>query len=108
MADTDKPVRAGLEIRPAHFPGKAPVEAYGNGGFRFADMSHQGSILMLPSGIYGWAATSFADASLENLTEVVSDADQLEVMLFGCGNDLMPIPKALREALAELAIRCEP
>ncbi len=38
----------------AHFPGRAPIDAYGNGGFRFADMSHRGSILCLPSGIYGW------------------------------------------------------
>jgi len=35
----------GIEIREAHFPGRAPIEAYGNGGFRFADMSHRGSIL---------------------------------------------------------------
>jgi len=47
---------AGLEMKPAHFPGRAPVDTYGNGGFRFADMSHRGSILCLPSGIYGWSA----------------------------------------------------
>ena len=44
----------GIVIREAHFPGRAPIEAYGNGGFRFADMSHRGSLLCLPSGIYGW------------------------------------------------------
>jgi hypothetical protein len=41
----------GIEIREAHFPGRAPIDTYGNGGFRFADMSHRGSILCLPSGI---------------------------------------------------------
>ena len=45
------------EIRDAHYPRRAPIDAYGNGGFRFADMSHRGSILCLPSGIYGWTAT---------------------------------------------------
>ena len=44
----------GIEIREAHFPGRAPIDAYGNGGFRFADMSHRGSILCLPSGSHGW------------------------------------------------------
>uniref|UniRef100_UPI0019535063 hypothetical protein n=1 Tax=Stenotrophomonas maltophilia TaxID=40324 RepID=UPI0019535063 len=48
-------VAKGIEIRDAHFPGRAPIDAYGNGGFRFADMSHRGSILCLPSGIHGWA-----------------------------------------------------
>ena len=33
----------GIEIRDAHFPGRAPIDAYGNGGFRFADMSHRGT-----------------------------------------------------------------
>ena len=46
----------------AHYPGRAPIDAYGNGGFRFADMSHRGSILCLPTGIYAWAAVSPAKA----------------------------------------------
>ena len=37
-----------------HYPGRAPIDAYGNGGFRFAGMSHQGSLLVLPSGMYRW------------------------------------------------------
>jgi uncharacterized protein len=47
-------MRRPIEIRQAHFPGRAPIDSYGNGGFRFAEMSHRGSLLMLPSGIYGW------------------------------------------------------
>ena len=44
----------GITIRDAHFPGRPGFDSYGNGGFRFADMSHKGSLLLLPSGIYGW------------------------------------------------------
>ena len=33
-------------------PGAHPIDAYGAGGFRFAGMSHRGSILALPSGIH--------------------------------------------------------
>lgn len=36
------------------YPYQAPIDAYGNGGFRFAGMSHRGSILCLPDGIHGW------------------------------------------------------
>ena len=39
-------------------PGRYPIDAYGNGGFRFADMSHRGSILVLPSGIWCWPVGS--------------------------------------------------
>ena len=41
---------------PAHYPARAPIDAYGNGGFRFADMSHKGSLIIVPSGIYAWDA----------------------------------------------------
>ena len=34
----------------AHYPEPAGVDAYGKGGFRFADMSHKGSILDPPHG----------------------------------------------------------
>src|SRR5581483_948417 len=45
----------------ARYPGRAPIDAYGNGGFRFAAMSHRGSLLCLPSGIYAWPPTGVGD-----------------------------------------------
>ena len=46
----------GLSVaaEPRHLPYPAPIEAYGKGGFRFADMSHRGSLLCLPDGIWPW------------------------------------------------------
>ena len=38
-----------------HLPQAAAIDAYGKGGFRFADMSHRGSILCLPDGHLGLA-----------------------------------------------------
>jgi len=94
-------IRAGIEIRDAHFPGRAPIDAYGNGGFRFAEMSHRGSILALPSGIHGWDAATFEDIDFTRLKKVVADADEIEVLLVGCGPDLRVLPKDLRETLRE-------
>ncbi|MEX0860862.1 MAG: MTH938/NDUFAF3 family protein, partial [Cucumibacter sp.] len=42
------------EIRAGHYPYQAPIDAYGDGGFRFADMSHRGSLLCLPTGMFAW------------------------------------------------------
>ena len=96
-----KPIRAGLEIRDAHFPGRAPIDAYGKGGFRFAEMSHRGSILALPSGIHGWEVTRFEDIGLESLARVTADAEAIEVLLVGCGPDLRVLPKPLRAELRD-------
>lgn len=94
----------GIEIREAHFPGRAPIDAYGNGGFRFADMSHRGSVLALPSGIHGWDVATFADIDAASLDKIVADAKEIDVLLIGCGADLIPLPKVLKELLAEHGI----
>lgn len=94
----------GIEIREAHFPGRAPIDTYGNGGFRFADMSHRGSVLALPSGIHGWKVETFTDIDEASLAKVIEDAADIDVLLIGCGPDLVPLPKALRELLSSHAI----
>jgi uncharacterized protein len=99
---------AGIVIREAHFPGRAPIEAYGNGGFRFADMSHRGSLLCLPSGIYGWQpvdSTALAPGDFERL---LAEAGGIEVLLVGTGKTLHRLPEAVRVALKEARISADP
>jgi uncharacterized protein len=101
-------VAKGIVMREAHFPGRAPIEAYGNGGFRFADMSHRGSLLCLPSGIYGWEPNNPAVLTAEDFARVFAEADAIEILLVGNGTELKPIPKPLRAALREAGISADP
>jgi uncharacterized protein len=97
-----------MEIRDAHFPGRAPLDAYGNGGFRFAKMSHRGSVLCIPSGIYGWNLSDpkdFSEAAFERVFEEQAD---IEVLLIGTGRDLCPLPAALRTLFREAGILADP
>jgi uncharacterized protein len=89
----------GFLIEPARFPGRAPIEAYGNGGFRFADMSHRGSILALPSGIEAWPVASAADMTPEVLRRLLDEAASIEILLMGTGDTMVPLSKASRAAL---------
>jgi uncharacterized protein len=98
----------GIEIREALFPGRAPIEAYGNGGFRFADMSHRGSLLCLPSGIYGWEPKDPQALTADDLGKLFGEAQSVEILLLGMGRDLRPVPAALRARLKEAGIACEP
>ena len=98
----------GIEIREAHFPGRAPIDAYGNGGFRFADMSHRGSILCLPSGIHGWDKTEDTPLTLADLGRVLDEAGEIEVLLVGTGKEIRPLPAEIKVALKERHIRSDP
>ncbi|MCB1500920.1 MAG: hypothetical protein KDK07_14200 [Bauldia sp.] len=93
---------AGIVVRSAHYPGRAPVDTYGNGGFRFAGMSHRGSLLCLPSGIYGWDPGGRIDR--EALARVFVEADQIEVLLVGTGTAMEPLATELAAALRESGI----
>ncbi len=92
-----------IQIREAHFPGRAPIDAYGNGGFRFADMSHKGSIICVPSGIYGIDMISPLPTQ-ENMSRVLEEASEIEIFLIGTGVELLRLPEELRILLWEKRI----
>lgn len=90
------------------YPGRAPIDSYGNGGFRFAGMSHKGGLLLLPGGIKSWPIADPADVTLESLEPLVSERQAIEVFLYGSGATQVFPPRALREALAERGLYIEP
>ena len=85
-------------------PGRYPFDAYGNGGFRFSDMSHRGSLLALPSGIRAWPVASLADLTDEVLDPVFAEGGELELLLFGTGADIAALPAAFRTRFREAGI----
>lgn len=97
----------GIEIRAAHFPGRAPIDAYGNGGFRFAEMSHHGSLLCVPSGIHGWAPVSHAELDEVAFQRVFDEAAEIQILLVGTGDRLQPLPPTLKARLREAGVSVE-
>lgn len=94
----------------AQYPYQVPIDAYGNGGFRFANMSHKGSLLCLPSGIKAWqtSAISPGDFTPQDFAAVLAEAEHIDVLLFGTGTThAMPAPD-VRAACAVAGIGIEP
>jgi uncharacterized protein len=82
-----------------HLPRSAPIDAYGNGGFAFADMSHRGSLLCLPNGIWAWPVARAADIDESSLARVFEAANVIDTLIIGSGFDAWVPPKHLRDAL---------
>jgi uncharacterized protein len=99
---------AGIVLREAHFPGRAPIDAYGNGGFRFAEMSHRGSLLCLPSGIHGWEPADVDKLAEADFRRLFDEAAGVDILLVGTGKELRPLPRELRAALRTAGISADP
>ena len=92
---------------PAHYPARAPIDAYGNGGFRFADMSHKGSLIIVPSGIYGWDAQDLDDVTPEACAVFVLEMAPPGIVLLGTGATHLLAPELVRRLFAEARLGLE-
>jgi uncharacterized protein len=90
-----------------HLPRQALIDAYGNGGFRFAGLSHRGSLLCLPSGIWAWAPAAPAEIDEAALLPVFAEAAALELFLLGVGASMWLLPDALRQRFKDHRVALE-
>ena len=87
-----------------HLPRPAPIDAYGDGGFRFGGMSHRGSLLCFPDGIWAWPINSIAELSTTALEAAFDRAESLNFFLIGAGRDPWVLPERLRSRFRELSL----
>jgi uncharacterized protein len=90
-----------------HYPHPAPIDSYGRGGFRFAGMSHRGSLLCLPSGIWAWPVTAPEGITADSLAPVLAEADAIGLLLIGTGAARWPLPVELMQLFAAHRISAE-
>ena len=91
-----------------HLPRSAPIEAYGKGGFAFADMSHRGSLLCLPQGIWAWPVTKLTEIDEYSLDRVFKAANSIDTLIVGTGTEVWMPPTVLREALRTVRVVLDP
>jgi uncharacterized protein len=91
-----------------HLPTPAQIEAYGDGGFRFGGMSHRGSLLCFPDGIWAWPVASARELSAESLEPVFARAGAMDFFLLGGGRDPFVLPRVLRDRFRELSLSADP
>jgi uncharacterized protein len=103
MPDRDLP-----QFGKAFFPGRAPIDAYGNGGFRFADMSHRGSLVIVPSGIYGWDIANLSDLTPDRCALFLAELKPASFVLLGTGPEHKLPPEPVRRLFADAGIGLEP
>jgi uncharacterized protein len=90
-----------------HLPQAAEIDAYGKGGFRFAGMSHRGSLLCLPEGIWPSPVTAPREIDESALALVLTAEPKIDHCLIGTGPDPWLLPRELAARFAERGIAVE-
>lgn len=93
-----------MDISPRLRAGKQLINAYGDGGFRIAGQGWRGSVLVFPDRTVAWPVTTFADATPESFAGIPGAEPRVEILLFGTGRELRPVPRPIREALKAAGI----
>jgi uncharacterized protein len=76
-----------------HLPRQVLIDAHGGGGFRFAGMSHRGSLLCLPDGIWAWPVAKPEAVTDDALSMIFDRAGGLDFFILGTGAILRPMPE---------------
>ena len=97
-----------MDVTPDIPEGKQVVQSYGDGRFTVSGAVHEGSILVFPDRVVPLEVTEFAELTVDTLSAVREAADEVEVLLLGCGPRMELVTKALRDPLREAGVVIEP
>jgi uncharacterized protein len=87
-----------------HLPRQVLIDAHGAGGFRFAGLSHRGSLLCLPDGIWAWPVATAAEMTADSLALVFDRSESLDFFIIGTGVEPWIMPPPLRARFRDLHI----
>ncbi len=90
-----------------HFPGRPPIDAYGNGGFRFADMSHRGNLLFVSTGVFATLSADVDAIAREALEKLRDGLEAQTVLLVGTGRKQVFPSADTRKLFADAGVGLE-
>lgn len=90
-----------MEIREITYDNATPVEGYGPGFFRIAGEVIEGPVIVTVTKALSWGGEGDPDA-------LVALAGEVDVILFGCGAEMLALPTALIQAVEAAGMGLEP
>ncbi len=94
-----------------YVPGRHLIDAYGAGGFRFAGMSHVGSILATPLGVRAVSALTSDEINASLLEPLFAELAQhprsIEFLIVGTGERMARLTDSLRARLRQAKLQTD-
>jgi uncharacterized protein len=89
-----------MELTEITYEGQPPIDAYGPGFFRVMEVVQEGPLAILPEGIVAWKG-------LNDWAALVAAASEYDVIFFGMGADIAPLPAAAKKKLEKAGVPFE-
>lgn len=90
-----------MDVTPLIPQGRQIIDGYGEGGFRISGQRIEGSVIVFPDRVAGWAVAEAGALSAASLEAVgaAGRAGTVELLLIGTGTRMTRIDRTLRETL---------
>jgi uncharacterized protein len=97
-----------MDITPLIPEGRQIIQGYAHGRFRVSSRVYDGAVIVFPEATQNWDFTkTMMDLTPDDFAPLIAAAEQLDVVLVGCGAALTTMPLALRQALKDRGISVE-
>ncbi|MDA0367208.1 MAG: Mth938-like domain-containing protein [Proteobacteria bacterium] len=93
-----------MDVTPLVPRGRQIINSYGAGGFLVSGERYEGSLLVFPERVIGFAPVRWEDLTLDHLHDVITTDPRVELLLIGCGPAIKPLNSDIRAALREARI----
>jgi uncharacterized protein len=94
-------------VESPHLPRQVLIDAHGAGGFRFGGLSHRGSLLCLPDGIWAWPVDDIAALIDEAFASVFDRGGDLDFFIVGTGAVPWIMPEPLRQRFRDMHVSAD-
>lgn len=97
-----------MDITPLIRSDRQVIQGYGPGSFSVSGQSFSTAIIVFPDRVERWDyAGAVDDLRPEDLQLVIDAAEEIDVVLFGCGAKMQFVKPALKQALSAQGVGLE-
>ncbi|MGA0394072.1 MAG: Mth938-like domain-containing protein [Rhodospirillales bacterium] len=83
------------------------MQSYGEGRFRIAGETHEGSVLIFAEETVSWPVTAPKDILLASFDALTARKNKSGILIVGCGEKFLPPPADIGQGLREHGIVME-
>jgi uncharacterized protein len=97
-----------MDVTPLIPAGRQIIQSYGEAGFKINGSIYPGAVIVLPEKTWDWnVPEDFASLLESHFNDLISIADDIDVVLFGTGNKQEFFPPKMRDALKQKGLVVE-